>query len=53
MRPGYQRNLLGGTFGNYLPPQITTLGPKVNNIISGLDHVQVMLNHNYRISCIC
>ena len=42
--------LLRCSAGHHLSPFLTPFGTKVNDIISGLDHLHVMFDHDYCIT---
>ena len=48
----YPAYLLGCTLCNHCSALISSLGTYINNIICSLNHIQIMLDHNYRIASI-
>ena len=45
VRFGLERDFFGSARGHKLSTFISPLRPKVNNIIRGLDHIKIMLDH--------
>jgi hypothetical protein len=43
-------HLLRGTRHHDLPAGVTAFGAKVNDVVSGLDHVHVMLDHQHGVT---
>src|SRR5712671_2467589 len=43
-------DLLGGPGGDYLPALFPTLGTEVDEPVRGLDHVEVVLDHDHRVA---
>jgi hypothetical protein len=49
VRPRNLSNLFRGPAGDDGPATMATLGPEVDDVIGGLDHVQVMLDDDHRV----
>src|SRR5262249_27745491 len=43
-------DVLGGPGGDDLAARVAALGPQVNNPVRGLDHVQVVFDHDHRVA---
>src|SRR5215472_273118 len=46
------RDLFGGSLAQYLPTALATLWPQIDHIVSGLNHIQVVLDHQHSMPCI-
>src|SRR5205085_5437491 len=45
-------DVLGCSRRHYQPATLSTLGPEINDPIGGLDHVEVVLDYQHRVSTI-
>ena len=52
MRSFVLRNLFRSAFSNNFPPLIATLRPNINHPIRLRDQLEIMLDHNHRVSSI-
>lgn len=45
-------NRLGAAFGNDLAPTRAAFGAQIDQPVGGLDHIQIMFDHDHAVSCI-
>ncbi len=52
MRSGSSGDFLGCPFATTWPPRSPPSGPEIDHIVGGLDDVEVVLDHDYRVAVI-
>ena len=45
-------DLFGGALGDHSAAPIATLRPEINDVVGGLNHVQIVFNHHHRVAAV-